>query len=474
MGPEQRPVAGRPVTSGAADDVVLELVGDRLRPGRARRRSGPPVRTWLLVVLAAVVLTAVVTYLLATQVESSGAPDRSSRYFSGRAAEREVVDTVTADGRVEHERETTVVPTAADNATLIVTDLRSKAGDRIDEGAVPVVVAGRPVIVLAGATPAYRDLAPGDSGADVGQLQEALRRQGLTVNDPAGPAGPTYGPSTAAAVAGLYERLGFSATLSSPDAASQVRQAASAVSDAQAALRSAQRALDQATPESQADLADARDAAARSLRSAQESYADLVLRTGAKVPRSEVVFVPEVPATITQVPGRVGLVLQAGEPALTLASGPVLVRAEVPSARRGEIRQGQRARLSVGGADPVDGTVTTVSEPSVPAGTQDAGASGMPVRVEVAPAQALTVPVGTAVTVAIELAASDGPTLAVPVAAVDQRPDGSQRVRVLRDGSPRSVAVRVGVSGDGWVAVRPSRGGLVAGDRVVLGVRRSP
>ena len=475
MAAEQRPVVGPAPVADTVFELTSVGAGDGVGTGRRRRRRGGPER-WVLAIVVAVVVTAIATYLLATQVESSGTGSASgSPYFTGRAAERVVTDSVTADGQVVHAQETSVVPSAADGGTLIVTDLRAHLGDQLDEGAVPVVVSGRPVIVLQGSAPAYRDLAPGDSGADVAQLQDALRRQGFTVTDAPGVGGATYGPSTAAAVGALYGRLGFSPTATSPDATGQVRQAGLAVADAQAALRSAQRALDQATPETEADLADARDAAARSLTAARDAYGDVIARTGAKVPRSEVVFVPAVPAAVTQVPGRVGQALMAGDPAVTLASGAVVVRAAVPSARTGEIRQGMRATIGVGGAEPVTGIVSVVDGAAAndPAAGNGPGAAGGGVTVEITPDQPLTVTAGAAVPITIELAASDGPTLAVPVAAIDERPDGTQGVRVLEGDTARRVRVRAGVSGDGWVAVRPVGEGLSAGDRVILGRRRS-
>ena len=75
------------------------------------------------------------------------------------------------------------------------------------EGAVLLSISGRPVFVLRGATPAHRDMAPGTSGGDVRQLEEALGRFGL---DP-GPVDGIYDQRTSAAVERWYRKSGWEA-----------------------------------------------------------------------------------------------------------------------------------------------------------------------------------------------------------------------------------------------------------------------
>jgi len=71
---------------------------------------------------------------------------------------------------------------------------------RLEEGDVMLAASGRPLFVLQGRVPAYRDLAPGIAGADVHQLEEGLKRLGF---DP-GPVDGLYDQRTSAAVAKLY------------------------------------------------------------------------------------------------------------------------------------------------------------------------------------------------------------------------------------------------------------------------------
>lgn len=75
----------------------------------------------------------------------------------------------------------------------------------IEDGGVLLTASGRPVLVLEGAKPAYRDLTPGSSGHDVRQLEEGLARLG---HDP-GPVDGSFDAKTSAAVAAWYQALGW-------------------------------------------------------------------------------------------------------------------------------------------------------------------------------------------------------------------------------------------------------------------------
>lgn len=75
---------------------------------------------------------------------------------------------------------------------------------QLGEGAVLLTASGRPVFVLQGQVPAYRDLVAGTSGDDVLQFERALERLGF---DP-GPIDGRYDQQTAAAVARWYRAGG--------------------------------------------------------------------------------------------------------------------------------------------------------------------------------------------------------------------------------------------------------------------------
>ena len=183
------------------------------------------------------------------------------------------------------------------------------------------------------------------------------------------------------------------------------------------------------------------------------------------MPRAEVAYVGELPVTVSAV-APAGSVVPAGSPAIELASGPLVVRAEVQQNLATALRPGMRGEITVGAEPPIAVTVATVRS------TTDAGDSGTPTSdVVLIPDEPLSQPVDAPVHAIVTLAATDGETLAVPVAAVTQTPDGRTFVSVLRHGTSNRVEVRVGPSGDGWVSITPLGGGLSARTRVVLGRR---
>ena len=70
-----------------------------------------------------------------------------------------------------------IAPSALKAAPGLVATLPLRNA-RFEEGDVMLTASGRPVFVLQGQTPAYRDLAPGIVGEDVRQLKQALRGSG--------------------------------------------------------------------------------------------------------------------------------------------------------------------------------------------------------------------------------------------------------------------------------------------------------
>ena len=125
---------------------------------------------------------------------------------------------------------------------------------QLAEGAVLLVASGRPVFILQGAVPAYRDLAPGTQGEDVRQLERALARMGF---DP-GQVDGLYDGRTADAVARWYtarqwqpfgptrEQLAATAALDreAADAQRARQQAQAALSGAALSVESARAAAD--------------------------------------------------------------------------------------------------------------------------------------------------------------------------------------------------------------------------------------
>lgn len=99
----------------------------------------------------------------------------------------------------------TITVTAAGASSPIVTAVEVAEGATVTAGEVLLEVTGRPVIVLQGQFPAWRDFRPDmPAGVDVSQLQRALTE--LALYD--GPIDGRYGRRTGLAVEGLYELAG--------------------------------------------------------------------------------------------------------------------------------------------------------------------------------------------------------------------------------------------------------------------------
>jgi multidrug efflux pump subunit AcrA (membrane-fusion protein) len=110
------------------------------------------------------------------------------------------------------------------------------------EGAMAVEVVGRPVFLLTGEIPMYRDLRPGATGDDVLQVEEALSRMGYFVGVP----DDLWDVATGAAVAAWYQDAGYRPNGLSEDDEVALRSARDRVRSAETALADAQTALNEA------------------------------------------------------------------------------------------------------------------------------------------------------------------------------------------------------------------------------------
>ncbi|MER5419928.1 peptidoglycan-binding protein [Streptosporangium roseum] len=116
---------------------------------------------------------------------------------------------------------------------------RAPRPGRIVEGSVLMEVNGRPVFALRGKVPMHRTMAPGTTGADVRQLQTALRRLGFGA-----PVTGVFDSATTAAVQRWYAKRGYAAQepdLTAKQTREQLRQA---VQTAEEALLTDRKTLD--------------------------------------------------------------------------------------------------------------------------------------------------------------------------------------------------------------------------------------
>ncbi|MFE6836834.1 peptidoglycan-binding protein [Streptomyces sp. NPDC057705] len=429
--------------------------------------------------------------------------------------ERRVLkETVVLRGLVSAGQSVEVTPSVAVGegaGSPVVTKLRTKAGSPVTEGQVLLEVSGRPVFVLKGVLPAYRDLKPGAKGEDVVQLQKALQNLGHRTG---GDASGTFGAGTKAALSSFYGSIGYE-PMPAQDDPGAVKGAKDAVTGAERALEDARHAwaMEQSRsrpavgdpspaptgngmkPEespapvgkdfaSTAALQKAVQRAEEDLAEARKTLSAVQAASGPMLPSGEVVFLKGFPARVDSVTTRVGA--QISGKALTVSAGEAVVNAYLQEHQKGLVRAGQQVEvLSESLGTTVKATVRSVADTKetgqspVAAGDGNAhaeatGREGYLLVVE--PSGRLDAQmVGQDVRLTIEAASTNGTALVVPVTAITSGADGKTAVTVFeKAGAQRRVPVRMGTQGDGYVEVVPLSGmQLAAGDEVVTGVRPS-
>jgi hypothetical protein len=162
--------------------------------------------TTLISVLGVSVVAAVVGWVAGSWIESPAdmaartAPPTPSPILvpvEHRVLSSDIVTRGTA--RFGLPQQISIAPSGLKASAGLITTLPLR-NTQLREGAVLLTASGRPVFVLRGRIPAYRDLIPGTSGTDVVQLERALKRLGF---DP-GPIDGAYDQQTSAAVAEWY------------------------------------------------------------------------------------------------------------------------------------------------------------------------------------------------------------------------------------------------------------------------------
>jgi hypothetical protein len=341
---------------------------------------------------------------------------------------------ITVQGIVRAKRPI-AVKAMAPFSTVTLTKMPEKAGDRVSPGHAIAEVDGRPVILLRGRLPAYRNLHEGDHGPDVAQLQRALVSLGYADFDPSG----IFGKSTALALLLFYRHLGYDAPIFHPRVAPKVPPAAAAPAIG---------------------------------ASGSGRVASAFVIPSAYLPRSEVVFIPSTSALVTSVDGRVGD-LVGGSAVLTLATGNPYVTADLTAHQASQALRGMPA--SIVAANPgmkARGTVTRIgSLPPV---------GGPPLRgypILVRPGRPLPQRmIGARVRLTLATPVTTEPVLTVPLAAFVPAGHGrSGHVIVLKGRRRVRVLVLTGPTADGLVAVQPKRpGALRSGDHVLIGSGQWP
>ncbi len=410
----------------------------------------------------------------------------------------------------------------------LITTLPAKSA-ALHEGSVLLRASGRPVFLLEGRTPAYRDLSPGITGDDVRQLQVALIRLGLHKGGLTG----VYDASTGRAVAAWYRSAGFDPFGPTPEQLAEVRtierESADAeklrvttagavagagleiesarataehderVATSEMAAANAERArvvLDPRQPESARMAADATVQKAEAGVKAARLSGQLAVRNSLDAQktadidaRSAAERADRLASDLVAARLRLGVQLPVDE-IVFLPALPVRVHevtAIVGDAARGPALSVTDNQLSVDSAVPLEsapfvkpGMAVEISEPALGVNAQGTvvtvadgpgtnGVDGYHFYFEVRVDKASTPLQGYSLRLTIPIQSSKSAVIAVPTSAVSLAADGTSRVQVQVGDKLEYVVVKPGLSADGFIAVTPIQGTLKRGQLVVVG-----
>jgi uncharacterized membrane protein YgcG len=330
-------------------------------------------------------------------------------------------------------------------SAVYISRLDVAAGGTITSGKLLAEIDGQPMFALTGPVPAWRDLAPGETGPDVAELQDALASLGYYGE---GDTPGYYGSATEYAVYLYYEHLGYTPPSSGGVPAADVVFLP--------ALPATVVAVNGATGE-QPGQPFLELAARGSLALTGElppAYAGQV-RTGLKVTIYDEVTGIHATGTVTDL----------GTATTVTPAGAVV-----------DIGGGSGSAGSAGSAGSGSSSSGSSSSSSSSSGSGSGSGSGSSgstafIPVTVHPSAPLAAALnGENVLVTIQTGRTEGPVLTVPVAAIVTTASGTSDVTVVgAHGKQTEVPVTPGISENGYVQVTPvAAGALAAGDHVAV------
>jgi hypothetical protein len=493
----------------------------------------------LFYVVAAVAILAAVGWIAGSRIESPAeaaartAPPKPSPILvpvEERVLSSNVVTRGTA--RFGLPQPISIPPSALKTTTSLVTTLPVRSTP-IKEGDVLLTASGRPVFVLQGEIPAYRDFVMGTTGKDVEQLEAGLQRMGLNPGSVDG----VFDEHTSTAIAEWYKKAGhepFGPTpqqladlraldLAYGDAAKNKAIAAAALATADLAIQAARSKAEHTAKTASADVAtriseravivlDPRQLqTARTAADAQLELARAAVRTAELEGRVtyqttlEAKKVAEFDAKLTaERAERLAADLQAAERKLSVQIPvdeivfiPALpVRVEqiigvVGAPATGAVLSVTDNQLSIDSSLPLaaaplvkPGMAVAIDEQALgikasgvvhtvasTPGTR--GVDGYHIYFEVRVTEHSVPLEGFSLRLTIPIESTKGAVTAVPVSAVSLAADGSSRVQVERGGKLEYVVVEPGMVADGYVEITPVHGELKPGELVVVGTENN-
>lgn len=405
-----------------------------------------------------------------------------------------------------------VAPSALKSDSGVITSLPARNA-QLQEGDVLLTASGRPLFVLQGDIPVYRDFVPGLRGDDVLQLEHSLARLGF---DP-GAVDGRYDEQTATAVTAWYNAAGwlpFAATsaqletirtvekelaealnnkMTADETAATAPLAVAAVrAEAEAANKGAAVELAAAINPAQSEAAQAAVSAVqltgevaiqealnaqRSAEREAETAAGLVERlnveleaaqyaAGVKVPLDEVVFIPALPARVEALMVDVGDELNGS--LLTVTNNQLAIDSSLPLAEAPLIKPGMAVVID----EPDLGIKATGVVERVAANPGTDGVDGFHIYFETLVDETAVSLEGFSLRLTIPVDSTNGVVTAVPISALSLAADGKTRIQVDNNGTLEFVIVEPGLSAAGFVEVNPIGSTLQPGQLVVIGFEK--
>ena len=376
----------------------------------------------------------------------------------------------------------------------VITTLPER-GAQFNEGEVLLTASGRPVFLLQGEVPAYRDLVSGLSGEDIRQLEAALKRLKF---DP-GPVDGVYDDKTSAAVADWYASAGFVSFSPTEEQLANLRslenELALVVNEqlaAEEALTLAPMAVESARAQAAYEVAaasgskraaaqlsgeiavqaaeDAEKAAKREVdrltHLVDQLTADLEAARGkadSPLPIDEIVFIPAFPVRVEEIKAEIGDA--ASGPVIVVTNNQLAIDSSLPLAEAPLVKPGMAVAID----EPDLGLQATgvVSRVADTPGTD--GVDGYHIYFETLVDETPVTLEGFSLRLTIPVESTGGAVTVVPISALFLAADGTSRVQVDNNGTLEFIVVEPGLSADGFVAVTPVDGTLSAGQLVLVG-----
>jgi hypothetical protein len=425
-----------------------------------------------------------------------------------------------------------IVPSGLKPGAGIFTSLPTE-NTQLQEGDVPVTVAGRPVFIVQGEVPAFRDLHPGLVGDDVRQLENALQRLGF---DP-GPADGFYDEQTSVAVAEWYIAAGWEPFGPTNEQLAQIRDleqelaiatnnqlaAEDAVARAPLMIEAAQADACTANLLAAADVAvktgirdnvvsdpnstpqehinaNAELEAAQAAEIASRLEGDLAIQSALdakRVAERELDMTTEwanqLRSELNTARGRVGVQVPVNE-IVFISTLPVRIdqiEVAIGDTASGAMMTVTNNQLAIDSSLPLNeaplvrsGMAVTIDEPDlgitatgVVAQVADTsgtfGVDGFHVYFEVVVDETPLSLDGFSLRLTIPVETTEGAVMTVPISALSLAADGTSRVQVENNSILDSVIVEPGLSAGGFVEITPIEGTLMPGQMVVIGFENS-